>query len=332
MKSEGIIFSGPGQIEFGEVEVADPEDGDAVVRTIATVVSTGTDTRVLRGGLEAKTYPLVPGYSSVGVVERIVGDPRAPVGEGDLVFAGSPRGLVGIGRVWGAQVRHCVKPASSLVVLDERNSPEEYAFSKVAAIALHGVRRSGSLPGDRVVVIGQGLIGLLHGRIQAAWGRVVAVADLLPWRLERARAGGVAYAIDSVEQHVVSAVREIWPEGVPVAVEASASQPGINDCVELLRERTWNSDERMPVLMLQGTYPEPIRIDAMTLFRKEYVLINSRDNDPRDLVAAARMIGSGALRVDDLITLRSAPQDAATAFQELLDHPERHLTIVFNWE
>ncbi len=331
MKTRAIIFAGPGKVTFGNVEVADPDPGDAVVRTVVTVVSTGTDTRVLRGGPEAKGYPLVPGYSSVGVVERVAREARG-VREGDLVFAGSPKGLIGVGQVWGAQVGHCVRPASTLVRLDERRSPAEYGFAKVAAIALHGVRRSGSIPGDPVVVIGQGLIGQLHARIQAALGRLVVVADLLPWRLERSAAGGAIRTVNAAQEDVVAAVREMWPDGVPAAVEASARQEGIDVCVELLRQRPWNADERLSVLLLQGTYVEPVRIDAMKLFMKEYVLLNSRDNDHRDLVGAARMIGAGTLRVDDLITLRSRPQDAADAFAELLGHPERNLTIVFDWE
>jgi len=331
MKTQAIIFSEPGTVTFGDAEVADPEPGDAVVRTVATVVSTGTDTRVLRGGPEAKGYPLVPGYSSVGVVERIVGD-TGEIRKGDLVFAGSPKKLIGIGQVWGAQVGHCVRPASTLVRLDDRRSPAEYGFAKVAAIAMHGVRRSGSLPGDPVVVIGQGLIGQLHARIQAALGRLVVAADLLPWRLKRSAAGGVMRTVNAAEEDVVSVVKDMWPDGVPVAVEASARQEGVDVCVELLRQRPWNVDERLSVLLLQGTYTEPLRIDAMALFMKEYVLLNSRDNDHRDLVAAARMIGRGTLRVDDLITLRPLPQNATDAFAELLEHPERNLTIVFDWE
>lgn len=331
MRTDAIIFSGPDTATFGAVEVAEPGPGDAVVRTLVTVVSTGTDTRVLRGGLEAKEFPLVPGYSSVGIVEEVLGE-GGQVREGDLVFAGSPKALVGINQVWGAQVGVCVKPAEALVPLDGRRSPAEYGFTKVAAIALHGVRRSGSLPGDAVVVIGQGLIGQLHARVQAATGRRVAAADLLPWRLERSAAGGVLRTINAGEEDVLAAVKALWPEGVPVAVEASARQEGIDLCVDLIRPRASHGDERMPVLLLQGTYPEPIRVDAMTLFMKEYVLLNSRDTDYRDLVGAAQMIGAGALRVDDLITLKARPRDAAEAFGELLEHPDRHLTIVFEWE
>jgi len=329
MKTEAIIFPEPNCVTFGEVEVADPGPGDAVVRTLATVLSTGTDTRTLRGG-QTPDFPLVPSYSGVGVVEEVYGD-GGRVRKGDLVFSGAPKGLVGITKCWGAQIARCVKPASQLVPLDDRRAPEEYVFSKVAAIALHGVRRSLSEPGDGVLVVGQGLIGLLHARIQAAFGRQVVAVDILPWRLSLSEAGGVTRAVNAKEQDVAAVVRSVWPEGPQVAVEASARQEGIDLCAELLRQRNWNSDDRMPMLLLQASYMGPIQLDARQLFAKEFVVINTRDTDPRDLVGAAGMIGAGALRVDDLITLKARPQDAPDAFRELLDHPDKHLTVVFQW-
>lgn len=330
METEGIIFPEPERITFGEVEVADPEPGDAVVRTLLTVLSTGTDTRTLRGG-QSPDFPLVPSYSALGVVEATHGD-TGHVREGDLVFSGTPKGLVGINACWGAQVRRCVKPAGDLLKLDDRRSPEEYVFTKVAAIALHGVRRSGSEPGDRVVVVGQGLIGQLHARIQAALGRRVIAADLLPERLRLSRAGGVLRTVDAGEEDLEEVVADAWPDGAQVAVEASATQGGIDVCQRLLHERRWRTDERMPMLLLQGSYPGPIRLDPDVLFMKEHVVINSRDTDPRDLVGAACMIGAGALAVDDLITMKAPPENAGQAFHELLEHPEEHLTVVFQWE
>jgi len=154
MKTQAIIFPEPNKITFGEVEVPDPEPGDVVVRTTHTLLSTGTDTRTLRGG-QSPDFPLVPSYSALGVVEETHGD-CGRVREGDLVFHGTPKALIGINRCWGAQVARAVRPAAGLVPLDERRSPEEYAFTKVAAIALHGVRRSMSRPGDSVLVLGQG--------------------------------------------------------------------------------------------------------------------------------------------------------------------------------
>ena len=330
MKTNAIIFPAPNKVTFGPVEMPDPVAGDVVVRTLVTAVSTGTDTRTLRGG-QTPDFPLVPSYSALGVVEEVHGD-CARVREGDLVFSGSPKGLVGINRCWGAQVARCVRPAAGLVPLDDRRSPEEYAFSRVAAIALHGVRRTLSEPGDTVLVLGQGLIGQLHARIQAAMGRQVIVADLVPWRLERSLAGGVMRAINAKDEDVAAVVRDVWPDGPQVAVEATGRQEGIDLCAELVRGRAWGGDDRMPMLLLQASYFTRLQFDARTFFMKEFVAISTRDADPRDVVGAAGMIGAGALRVDDLITLKAPPQKAAATFDELLAHPDRHMTALFIWE
>jgi 3-hydroxyethyl bacteriochlorophyllide a dehydrogenase len=329
VKTEAIIFPEPNQITFGEVEVADPEAGDAVVRTRYTVLSTGTDTRTLRGG-QTDQFPLVPGYSSVGVVEEVLGEAET-VREGDLVFAGGPRELTGINSCWGAQIRHCVKPASSLMPLDERRPLEEYAFTKVAAIALHGVCRSSSRPADRVVVLGQGLIGQLHARIQVAWGRKVVVSDILPGRLERSAAADVLRTVDARDEDVVSVVHGMWPDGCDVAVEATARQECLEQCVELLCSKPWGTHDRMPVLVVQSSFPAEINFHYSDIFMKEVAVIPTRDCGPRDMWAASRMIGSGLLRVDDLITSRARPEDAAAAFDDLLSNPNEHFTCVFEW-
>ncbi|MFO8006978.1 MAG: hypothetical protein R6V05_04495 [Candidatus Brocadiia bacterium] len=331
MQTEAIVFADRGEVTFQTVEVCDPQPGDAVVRTLATLVSTGTDTRTLRGKQTGGQFPLVPGYSAVGVVEEALGD-SDHLTPGDVVWSGSPRELIGIRSCWGAQVGVCVREADSFQLLDGRRPAAEYAFTKVAAIALHGVRRSAARPNDPVAIVGQGLIGQLHARIQVLMGKDVIVSDVLPWRLERSEEGGVARTVNATEEDLSEVVRQCWPQGVPVAVEASARQEGLDQCIGLLRQPAWGSDEPMPVLVIQSSFPGAIEFDYGEIFSKEVLIVPSRDCVRRDMRAAARMIGDGILRVDDLVTMRRSPEEAPEAFEELLNHPERHFTCVFEWD
>ena len=331
MRTEAIIFPEAGRTVFGTVELPEMEPGDLLVRTTAGLVSTGTETRVLAGKQDGAEFPLVPGYCSVGVVERTSGE-TGGLAAGDFVEYGQPRALVGCSKVWGGHARHAVVTAGVVRRLDGRRSPAEYAFCKVAAVALHGVRRTLAEPGDAVLVVGQGLIGQLHARVQAAFGRQVAAVDVLPWRLERSLAGGAMRAINAREEDVASAVRDLWPEGPQVAVEATARPEGLRLCEELLRSRARDDMDRMPVLAVQSTFTGRIEVDADPFFKKEYELVSPRSVDPRDQTAALSMIATGALPVADLITLRADPRNAADAYAELLSHPERHVTCVFEWE
>ncbi len=331
MRAEAIIFPEANEVTYGPVELLEPEPGEALIKTLVTVVSTGTDTRTLRGKQTGGKFPLVPGYSSLGVVEEVRGE-AAGVQPGDLVFAGGGKGFADVNRCWGAQCSYVVAPAGGLLPLDERRSPGEYGFCKVAAIALHGVRRSFSEPADRVLVIGLGLIGQLHARIQAAMGRRVIAADILPRRIERAVAAGALRGVNAAEEDLAGVVAGLWPGGPQVAVEATARQEGLDQCMALLRRRAWGGDDRMPVLVVQSSFVGRISFEYDAAFGAECLIVPTRDTDPRDLRGAAQMIGAGSLRVDDLITLRANPHDAPAAFKELLEHPEKHLTIVFEWE
>jgi len=331
VKTDAIIYPGPNAVSFGQVDIGEPEPGDALVRIIHTVLSTGTDTRILRGEQPQVTYPCVPSYSSVGVVEKVIGD-GGPVRKGDRVFCGGTNKLLDCAKHYGAQVRRAIRPAAALQKLDDRAPLDHYVFTKVAAIALHGARRSFSEPGDPVFVLGQGLIGLLHARVQAAWGRDVIASDVLPGRLRRSAGGYGICTVNAREHDVAEFVRERWPEGPWVAVEASARQEGLDQCVELVRGRNWNSDDRMGAVLVQSSFMGRISLDARQFFMKEFVVVSPRDTDPRDYPAAAGMIGSGALRVGDIITCRSRPEDAPDAFRVLLENPDEHLTIVFDWD
>ncbi len=331
MKTKAIVFPEANRVAFREVELCDPQPGDAVVRTLTTLVSTGTDTRTLRGKQAGGKFPLVPGYSAVGMVEEVLGD-SDHLSPGDIVWSASPRELIGINNCWGAQMATCVRAADSFQLLDQRRSPVEYAFTKVTAIALHGVRRSAARPNDPVAVVGQGLIGQLHARIQVLMGKDVIVSDVLPWRLERSEAGGVARTVNAAEEDLSEVVRQCWPDGAQVAVEASARQEGLDQCVELLRQPAWGSDEPMPVLVIQSSFPGDIAFGYGAIFSKEVMIVPPRDCVRRDMVAAARMIGDGVVRVDDLVTMRRTPEEAPEAFEELLNHPERHFTCVFEWD
>jgi len=330
MRTEAIVFTEADSIACRSVETPDLQPGQALVRALVNHVSTGTETRILRGGQPGAEFPCVPGYSAVGVVEDVC--ETEACAKGDLVFVPYALSPVGLHGAWGTHAGHMVVPAESLLRLDERRTPAEYAFSNVAAVALHGVRRTFSRADDTAVVVGQGLIGLLHSRIQVAMGRRVIGVDVLPWRLERSLAGGVLKAVDAREGDVESAVKEIWARGVQVAVEASGRQEGLNTCAAVLRSRGRGPDDRMPVLLVQSSIMGRVTLDARQAFVKDYMLVNSRSTDPCDLPGAIRMIGSGALPVQDLITLRARPQDAADAYRELLEHPECHMTCIFDWE
>ncbi len=192
-------------------EVPDPivRPGTALVRTVCSLVSAGTERMVVEfaeknliekvrsrpdlakqvidkalkeGPLTALDaafnrldQPMVLGYSSSGVVEAI--------GPGlDGFSVGDRVACAGGGFAVHAELG--VVPKNLLVKLPETVDFEQAAFATLGAIALHGFRLAHPQVGENVVIIGMGLLGLLAGQIARAAGCSVLGIDTNPQRVE----------------------------------------------------------------------------------------------------------------------------------------------------
>lgn len=126
--------------------------------------------------------PMALGYSSAGTIVEMgeglkgfkIGDKVACAGGGHAVHA--EYGLI---------------PQNLLVKIPERVDFESASFATLGAIALQGVRLAGVQVGEKVAVIGMGLLGLLTVQIAKAAGCDVFGVDLDAKRVELARTFGV---------------------------------------------------------------------------------------------------------------------------------------------
>ena len=151
-------------------QVIDKARNDGVVETV----------RAVRARLD---QPSVLGYSAAGVV-LAVGTRVRGVGVGERVAIGG-----------GDQAVHAEidRVSSNLCVpLPGNVDFDEGCFACVGSIALHGVRQAGVTLGERVAVIGLGLVGQLTGLLLRAAGCTVIGIDLDPELLDRAREIGAA--------------------------------------------------------------------------------------------------------------------------------------------
>ncbi len=152
----------PGAGELREVSLREPGVGEVRVRALYSGISRGTETLVYRGAVPATQHgvmrcpfqegdfpgPVKYGYMSVGVVEAGVG-PEATALEGRTVFCLHPH-----------QGRYVV-PAASVVPLPEGLPPGRAVLAANMETAVNGVWDGAPGLGDRVVVVGAGVVGLL---------------------------------------------------------------------------------------------------------------------------------------------------------------------------
>jgi predicted dehydrogenase/threonine dehydrogenase-like Zn-dependent dehydrogenase len=357
-------------ISAGRVEVVDvPEPplrpGGVLVRTSHSVISVGTESAALGGAgaregllLKAIRNPalvkkVVDRVSTHGLkataelvrsrlsTERAVGYSCAgtvmEVGEGVTRFrAGDRVACCGAGFANHAAVNFV--PQNLLARLPEDVSFEEGAFGTLGAIALQGVRRCAPSLGDRVVVLGLGLLGQLTAQLLRASGAVAIGADIRKERVERARSLGLAHGFSVRERDFVDGVLERTDgRGADaVIVTAAGGDPG-------LLNRAFEACRKKGRVVLVGDVP--IRIQRDRIYAKELDFLISTAYGPgrydpdyeekgtdypfpyvrwtlgRNLEEVLRLIGSGALAVRPLVDGVHPIERALDAYASLESQP-----------
>lgn len=182
----------PGVGEIRAERLADGASGDVLVRALWSGISRGTEALVALGRVPpsqwqamrapfqagAFPFPVKYGYASVGVVEE------------------GPAGLVGreVFCLYPHQTRYRV-PATAVTLLPARLPAARAVLAANMETALNAVWDAGAAPGQRIHVIGAGVVGAL-----IAWlctrlpGAEVTLADIAPGRQALATALGVAFA------------------------------------------------------------------------------------------------------------------------------------------
>ena len=157
-----------------------------------TAIDVGTAPRTI-GGLplnELDTQGWHVGYSAAGEVVAVGGDI-------DDLAAGDPVACAGAGQANHADY---ILVKRNLVCRVPPGCPVSLAASTtVGAIALQGVRRAAPQLGERVVVLGLGLIGQITAQLLRAAGCDVIGLDLDPSRVDRARGLGMAHGASDAE-------------------------------------------------------------------------------------------------------------------------------------
>jgi len=178
--------------------------------------------------------PVPLGYACAGTVIA-VGAGVSEFGVGDRVAC------AGAGYAAHAEVNYV--PRNLVVPIPRRSSGtwlsfEEASFAALGAVALHAVRLGHPGIGERVVVIGLGLLGLIAGQILRAHGCSVLGVDPLPARCSLGKQLGVEEVVhpDIAAERVQSFTRGIGADLVIITASATESGP-VHLAGEVARDR-----------------------------------------------------------------------------------------------
>ena len=247
---KAAVIRGTHQIQVEDVPTPEPGPNQVLVKIKYSAIC-GSDVHRFQYGM--MNSGSIMGHEYIGEVVQLGADVTL-LNDGDRVVSGGGEPPEGIsaraaGDRYSARTMGLKTPPqggfAEYIVLDEwrplkipNNVSDELAvLAEPAAIAVHAVRRSKFSIGDSVVVMGAGPIGLLTMQVLNAGGAgAVYVSEPATARAEAARVLGATVVMNPTEEDVVSKVLEIsGGPGVPVAFDAAAARPTLQQGLEMVR-------------------------------------------------------------------------------------------------
>jgi predicted dehydrogenase/threonine dehydrogenase-like Zn-dependent dehydrogenase len=362
-----------GNISLAEVPQPYCKAGGVVVRTAASLISPGTEKMMIEMGQKsllgkararpdlvrqawAKAQkegfvsvfkeamnrldePVPLGYSAAGLVVE--------VGAGVQGFAPGDRvAMAGAGYASHAEVVWV--PENLCVRLPESVDFEEAAFVMLGGIALHGVREAGLTLGERAVVIGLGLLGLLSVQFLKSQGCRVAGVDLDPRKAGLAKELGADLVLvpgkDNVEEAIANFTGGLGADAVVITAASKDNRPlqlaetiarerarlvmvGVAE-LSLTRKAFWEKELVFTVSKAAGPGSLAPLYEAKGF---DYPVAQVRWTERRNLEVFLDLVAQGRVRVKELISHRFPIDAALQAYDLLLKNLEPYIGVVLTY-
>jgi 2-desacetyl-2-hydroxyethyl bacteriochlorophyllide A dehydrogenase len=340
MKNLSVHFVEPYRVEPREEPVPITAPDQVLVKAICSAISPGTEMLVYRGQWPANlaidesipalggkfSYPLKYGYACVGeIVETGASVSREWLGKS--VFSFNPH-----------ESYFTAKP-EHLIPLPESLSPEEAAFIPNMETAVSFLMDGKPLIGERVVVIGQGVVGLLTAGLLAKLplGLLLSL-DNFPLRREKSRGMG-ARSLDAADGHTFAEIQDLLGlsglqggadlvyelSGNPKALDTAIAFTGLGGRIVV---GSWYG-EKKAALDLGGRFHRArIKLisSQVSTMAPEFSGLWTKTRRLTTAIAALSTV-----RPAELITHRFSVDRAAEAYEILDKHPERAVQVILEY-
>lgn len=338
MTAQDVVIRAPGAVTIRQCEIPGPSAGEARVLMRMCGISPGTELLAYRGLLPdggvddaeldphagATGYPMLPGYCTVGVVDS-VGDGVDPDWIGRRVFTFHPHGT------------HAVVVPDRLIGLPDLVSDELATFIPNLETAIGLVMDARPMLGERVIVLGQGIVGLLVTRLLSRFPlEVLATSDHLPERRRRSRLAGADLVIDPNNDEDRAELQRRFggragPHGADLVLELTGNPEALNDAVELV-----GYGGRIIAGSWYGS--KPAQLDLGGRFHRNRITLTSSQVSTIDPERSGRWTKDRRMSVvvgmltelglQDLVTHRFPLNSAGEAYELLDMHPNETLQVL----
>lgn len=224
---------------------------------------------------------------------------------------------------WGSFAEYVAIPYAAVNLI---RLPEQIEYGTAAMLgcrfttAFRAVTSVGAVrPGEWLAVFGCGGVGLSAVMIAAAAGARVIAVDRHPGALELAGRHGAEHLLPATAE-VGARIIELTGGGAAVTIDAIGAASVVQACLGALRPRGRH--------VQVGLLPEPITLDLSELAYRELSWLGSHGMAAHDFPRLLSLVGSGALRPDQLITGTIPLARVGQALAEMTDSVTAGITVI----
>jgi 2-desacetyl-2-hydroxyethyl bacteriochlorophyllide A dehydrogenase len=324
MPNIAAYYKGDHRFELRDAPVLPPA-ADEVQIEVAWCGICGTDLHVFHGAMDQRVgsnriighemsgtiAALGAGVSGLAIGDKVVVRPLKPCGHCPACAAGHSHichNLKFLGLdTDGAMQRYWSVPAYAVHKLPDEMPLDLAALVEPLAVACHDIERARLAPGETVLVIGGGPIGMLIAIAAAKRGARVLLSEINLSRLTLAASFGIG-AFDASKTDVAREVMAATGgKGADVVFEVSGVQAGVDLMTEAVSTRG-------RVVMVAIHAKKPV-IDLFRFFWREIEMLGARVYEPQDYEAAIELLVRHGSEIGRVITERRPLSEIQTAFE-----------------
>lgn len=341
MMGRSLYFTEPYELEVREIDIPEPGPGEVRVRAELSAISPGTELLVYRGeaspdvpvdtSIEALSgtfsFPMQYGYAVVGRVTA-AGEDVDDEWLGTRVFTFHPH------------ASHFVTSLAEISPIPDRLSDEDAAFLANLEAATNFLLDGAPRIGERVLVLGQGVVGLLTTALCSQFPVAdIATADLYEQRRAVSEAFGADVSLDPSTVDIAARVRDRSEEsgvsdGADVTYELSGEPDALNTAIEATGE-----SGRVLIGSWYGTKPVEVTLDGRfhrSRIRLLSTQVSSIDPRRRGRWTHERRLETAKswlpeIDTDRLVTHRIPVDRAADAYEFLDERPGEAIQVLLTY-
>lgn len=327
-KAKTLYFTAPRKVEVRETALRPLKEDEVLVETICSAISAGTEMLVYCGEFpqagDARDpisanlkYPLAYGYSCVGWV-KVIGNLVNGNWQDRFVFAFQPH------------TSHFIAKPDSLIAIPQFLSPETACFLPNMETAVNLVQDGAPILGERVLVLGQGVVGLLTASLlnEFPLERLVVV-DQYELRRNALQVEGRKSNVEGLP------AKDLRSSTFDLTFELSGSPSALNDAIEhttfsgRIVIGSWYGEKRAEIDLGGAFHRSRIKLISSQVSTIAPALSMRWDKARRFGVAWEAL---KRIQPEKWITHRFSIDEAEKAYRLLDENPQETIQVVFEYD